>query len=244
MLLYRVDGVTVSKGFNLNKLVSARDARGILEYAKEFHGHICPYLSLGIRASLISMEELGVGRLDYSRSVDESILAIVETNSCFADGVQVTTGCTFGNNSLIFFDLGKTALTLVKRSTWEGVRVYTDNEKLIKYYPPGSTELFNKVVRDRKGTSEEREKLWKLWKEAGYIILDLPRKEFKIESVKVSPIEQAPIFDSVKCSKCGELVMSSKAVYIDGKPYCLQCAGKNYLGVVGRGIVELSGEFK
>ncbi len=225
----------------INRLVEERDTEGILEYAREFHGHVCPYLALGIRASLLAMEELGVGRLDYSGSVDESILAIVEVNSCFTDGVQVTTGCTLGNNSLIYLDLGKTALTLVKRSTWEGVRVYADAERLVKYYPPGAKELFNKVVRERKGTPEERKRLWELWEEIAKEMLHLPREEFKVERVKVPPIEQAPIFDSVRCSRCGELVMETRAVYIDGKPYCLRCAGESYPGVVGRGIIELGG---
>ncbi len=226
---------------NLNLLVGAGDAEGILEYAREFHGHVCPYLALGIRASLLAMEELGVGRLDYSGSVDESILAIVESNNCFADGVQVTTGCTLGNNSLVYLDLGKTALTLVKRSRWEGVRVYADAERFEKYYPPGSRELFNKVVKKRKGTPEERAKLWELWEKAAYRILHAPKEEFKIERVKVPPVEQAPIFDSVRCSKCGELVMGTRVVYVDGKPLCLRCAGGRYLGVVGRGIVEFKG---
>ncbi|WP_297521847.1 FmdE family protein [Thermococcus sp.] len=226
---------------NLNRLVEERDAEGILEYAREFHGHVCPYLALGIRASLVAMEQLGVGRLDYSGSVDESILAIVESNSCFADGVQVTTGCTLGNNSLVYLDLGKTALTLVKRSSWEGVRVYADAERLAKYYPPGSRELFNRVVEERRGTPEERSKLWELWEEAARRILNMPKEEFKIERVKVPPVEQAPIFDSVRCSKCGELVMGTRVVYVGGKPLCLRCAGERYLGVVGRGIVEFKG---
>ncbi|ASJ07266.1 FmdE family protein [Thermococcus pacificus] len=225
----------------LNRLVEERDAEGILEYAREFHGHVCPYLALGIRASLLAMEELGVKRLDYSGSVDESILAIVEVNSCFTDGVQVTTGCTLGNNSLIYLDLGKTALTLVKRSTWEGVRIYADAERLARYYPPGARELFNKVIRERRGTPEERAKLRELWEEAAHRMLHLPREEFKVERVKVPPIEQAPIFDSVRCSKCGELVMETRAVHVDGETFCLRCAGERYLGVVGRGIIELGG---
>ncbi|WP_087036933.1 FmdE family protein [Thermococcus litoralis] len=223
----------------LNKLVSERKAEEILEYAREFHGHICPYLALGIRASLIAMDEVGVGRLDYSDSVDESILAIVEVNSCFIDGVQVTTGCTLGNNSLIYLDLGKTALTLVKRSTWEGVRVYIDAERLEKYYPPGAKELFNKVIRERKGTAEERKQLKELWEKAAKNILHIPKEEFKIEHVNVPPIEQAPIFDSIRCSKCGELTMSRRIVHVNGKPLCLNCAGKEYYAVIGRGIVKI-----
>ncbi|MBP1911404.1 FmdE family protein [Thermococcus stetteri] len=223
----------------LNRLVAEGNAEGILEYAREFHGHVCPYLALGIRASLIAMEELGVGRLDHSSSVDESVLAVVEINSCFTDGVQVATGCTLGNNSLIYLDLGKTALTLVRRSTWEGVRVYADAEKLAKYYPPGATELFNKVVKEREGTPEERKRLGELWEEAAMRMLHLPGEEFKIERVRVPPIEQAPIVESVRCAKCGELVMETRTVHVNGEPLCLRCAGETYLAVVGRGIVEI-----
>jgi len=225
----------------LNKLVEENKAEEILEYAREFHGHVCPYVALGIRTSLIAMNELSVGRLDYSASVNESILAIVEINSCFTDGVQVTTGCTLGNNSLIYMDLGKTALTLVKRSTWEGVRVYIDAEKLEKYYPPEARELFNKVIKERKGSPEEREYLKELWEDIARTMLYLPREEFKIEQVKIPPIEQAPIFESIRCSECGELAMSRRIVYINEEPLCYKCAGKEYHAVIGRGIVKIGG---
>ncbi|MBP1912143.1 peroxiredoxin [Thermococcus stetteri] len=50
----------------LNRLVEEKNADGILEYAREFHGHVCPYLALGIRASLVAMEELGVEPIGLS----------------------------------------------------------------------------------------------------------------------------------------------------------------------------------
>jgi len=226
----------------LNKLVEENKVEEVLEYAREFHGHVCPYLALGIRASIVAMEELGVKRLDHSSSVDESILAIVEVNSCFTDGVQVTTGCTLGNNSLIYLDLGKTALTLMKRSNWEGVRVYIDAERLEKYYPPEAKELFKRVVRERKGTSEDQKRLRELWESLAKTMLNLPKEEFKIERVKVPPIEQAPIFESIRCSECGELAMSRRIVYINEKPLCYNCAKEEYHAVIGRGIVKLGGQ--
>jgi len=218
------------------------DGKGeeLLEYARWFHGHVCPYLALGIRASMIAMEELGAKRLSHSSSVDESLLAIVEINSCFTDGVQVATGCTLGNNSLIYLDLGKTAVTLVRRGEWEGVRVYADAEALRKYYPPEAMMLFNRVVRERRGTEEERMRLWELWEETAKRMLRLPREEFKIERIRVAPIEQAPVVGNVRCSKCGELVMETRAVYINEEPFCLRCAGESYRAMVGRGIVDVS----
>ena len=58
----------------------------------------------------------------------EEVVAIVECNNCFTDGIQVVTGCTFGNNALIYKDLGKTAVTVARRLDGAGVRlvVHTD----------------------------------------------------------------------------------------------------------------------
>ncbi len=223
----------------ISELIMNKNYEGLLEAAREFHGHICPYVALGMRASMIAMEKLGVRRLDFEASVGERTLAIVETNNCFVDGVQIATGCTLGNNSLIYLDLGKTALTLIKRGTWEGIRVYADAEKLRKYYPPEAVELFNMVVRDRKGTGGDAKRLRALWEEIGRKMIRLPEREFKIEHVTLPPIEPAPIFESIRCSKCGELAMATRVVYINEEPFCLKCAGESYYAIIGRGIVEV-----
>lgn len=89
--------------------------RDVLKVAEQFHGHLCPGVALGIRASAVAMNNLGIERSGLDESVEESLLAIVECNNCFVDGVQLTTGCTMGNNGLIFYDLGKNALSRQKR---------------------------------------------------------------------------------------------------------------------------------
>ncbi|MEM4291687.1 MAG: FmdE family protein [Archaeoglobaceae archaeon] len=209
------------------------DLAKLLTKAKDFHGHICPFLAVGVRISAIAMDELGIQR-DEDATIGEEILAIVECNNCLTDGVQVATGCTLGNNSLIYLDLGKNALTLVKRSDWIGVRVYVDAEKLReKYFSKEAVELFEKVIVKRKGSREDMEKMSKLWEQIGWKMLEIPKEEFKIERVKVEPIERAPIFENVKCKSCGEQAMATRIK--DG--LCLKCAG-NYYAVVGRGIVR------
>ena len=47
----------------------------------------------------------------------EDLITIAETNNCLSDGIQFVTGCTLGNNALIFKDLGKNAFRTIKR-TW------------------------------------------------------------------------------------------------------------------------------
>ncbi|MGP3667635.1 MAG: FmdE family protein [Candidatus Bathyarchaeota archaeon] len=210
--------------------------QALIEKARELHGHVCPFVVLGLRASEIAMKKLGVRRVGGMETVGEEVLAIIECNNCFADGVQVATGCTLGNNCLIYLDVGKNALTLVKRSDWKGVRVYVDGDKLRdKYFKKETLNLFEKVVVKREGTAEDVEKLRKMWTEIGYVMSNLPEEEFKIEEVYVKEIERAPIFESVRCEKCGELAMKTRVKFVDGKPVCLSCHGECE-AVIGRGI--------
>jgi formylmethanofuran dehydrogenase subunit E len=65
---------------------------------------------------------------------------------------------------------------------------------------------------------------------------NIPESEFKIEELKVKEIERAPIFESVKCEKCGELAMKTRIEYVEGKAICLGCLGKSN-AIIGRGIV-------
>jgi formylmethanofuran dehydrogenase subunit E len=211
--------------------------QALVEKAKEFHGHICPFLVLGLRASEIALEKLGLARAGEKETIGEEILAIVECNNCFTDGAQVATGCTLGNNSLIYLDTGKNAVTIVRRGDWRGVRVYVDSEKLSeKYFKKEATDLFEKVVIKREGTPEDYKKLSRLWAEIGRKMMNIPQSEFRIEELNVKEIERAPIFESIKCEKCGELAMKTRIEYVQGKAVCLGCLGKSN-ALIGRGIM-------
>ncbi len=61
-----------------------------VERVQQFHGHMCPGLAMGIRAAEIALERIG------PHAGDEEVVAIVETDMCGVDGIQVLTGCTFG----------------------------------------------------------------------------------------------------------------------------------------------------
>ena len=84
----------------------------------------------------------------------EEVVAIVECNNCFTDGIQVVTGCTFGNNALIYKDLGKTAVTVARRHDGAAVRLVVQpdfRERMFGRYPAAGP-LFEKVVVQRQGT--------------------------------------------------------------------------------------------
>ncbi len=206
----------------------------ILLKAKELHGHICPNLSLGVRASLIAMERLGVSRVEYY-TISEDVIAIVETNNCFSDGVQVATGCTFGNNSLIYHDIGKNAFTLVRRSDWRAVRVYVDFDEVTRrYFDEKAMELFERVIVRREEEEELMEEFRRIWEEIGWKLLEADGV-FRVHEVELPRLEKAPIFESVRCERCGELVMGTRVK--DG--LCPSCRGE-FNAVIGRGIVRFS----
>jgi formylmethanofuran dehydrogenase subunit E len=220
-------------------------SESLLEVAKNFHGHVCPYLVLGLRASEIAFGRLGISRVGVAETIREDIVAIVESNNCFADGVQVFTHCTLGNNSLIYLDVGKTALTVFRRGERRGVRVYVLSEKVRELLPPEVGELWRRVVAERRGSREDAKRLHEAFEKLGREMLNLPEDFFKISEVEIiEELERAPIFESVRCESCGELVWKPRAVYVNGKAYCPACAGVPVQAVVGRGISTVKVPFR
>jgi len=69
----------------------------LLLRAVEFHGHLGPYLVLGLRAGLYANKVLGRDPMKT-----DALIKIKTTppESCFADGVQLSTGCTFGKGNI------------------------------------------------------------------------------------------------------------------------------------------------
>lgn len=84
----------------------------------KFHGHECPGLAIGFRASEIAKEEMNL-----SFSQDEEIVCITENDACGIDAIQYITGCTIGKGNLILKDRGKMAYTFMDRKTKTGIRL-------------------------------------------------------------------------------------------------------------------------
>jgi formylmethanofuran dehydrogenase subunit E len=211
--------------------VEAGDLPKLLRLSGLLHGHFCPGSAMGVKAAARALTEL------KARSTGmEEVLAIVETNSCFADGVQIVTGCSVGNNALIYRDFGKTAVTLAYRSG-EGVRLVAIPDAGPMKNNLEAAALFKKVVTDRQGTPEDDAKLRKMWIQLSFEMLDLPDEElFTINHVTVSIPPYAPIYASAICSVCGESTMEPRARVKDGKPVCLSCAGQAYYQLTGAGM--------
>jgi formylmethanofuran dehydrogenase subunit E len=174
------------------------DLHKLLRISGMLHGHYCPFSALGVKAGARAMKELGVRK---STGMEE-VVAIVETNSCFSDGVQLVTGCTFGNNALIYRDYGKTAFTLAKRSG-EGLRMAVKPDCVPEQVPEAAA-LFRKVVVERQGTEEDQARVRELWVDISFKLLDVPDEGvFFINRVNIEVPSYARIFNSVKCYQLG-----------------------------------------
>jgi formylmethanofuran dehydrogenase subunit E len=159
-----------------------------------FHGHRCPGLAMGYRMSCEAMEAL-----KSMRAKDEELVAIVENDACGVDALQCVTGCTFGKGNLIFHDYGKQVYTIYSRSSRSGVRVL--------FHGSGIPE---DIRKDRAALAD--------W------ILSAPSESvLSIEFVTVAEPEPARIMNTVPCTVCGEAVMESRFLEIDGHAVCRPC---------------------
>lgn len=212
-------------------LIKNRDNEELLLEAGVIHGHYCSGLSLGVIAGAFGMHY-------WQKTSDglEDIVAITEVNSCFVDGIQFVTGCTIGNNSLIYRDLGKTAVTIAKRSTREGIRlsVQPDFYQNLKSDNPEFSELFTKVIVNQNRDPHLVKQFKAASAQTSFDILKWPfEKIFNKTQVTATIPDYAPIRDSLICDICKESFMDIKA---GSDNRCLPCSKKEFYQLDGRGI--------
>jgi len=80
----------------------------IIERATEFHGHLGPFLVIGVRMGLIGLREFGIEKNDGNLRITAMLKDSVPF-SCVIDGIQVATKCTIGNQKLKLIDSSKLA---------------------------------------------------------------------------------------------------------------------------------------
>jgi len=182
----------------------------------DFHGHICPGLCIGYKVAKAAMT-----RLEEDRSEDEQIVAIMETDACSADAVQVLTGCTFGKGNFIYKDHGKMALTLLSRTTGSGVRVVMTGDGA---RPDEEHRALIEKMSTGELTDVERNRFQELHHQRSCRILETPdEKMFTITATNMILPNKARIEPSEPCARCKEPVMKSKLADVKGERVCRGC---------------------
>jgi formylmethanofuran dehydrogenase subunit E len=113
----------------------------------------------------------------------------------------MVTGCSFGNNSLVYRDLGKTAVTITRRDG-QAIRIALDpdfEDSRGQEYPEAYV-LFEKLIARREpGEPEEFARMMQLFADMSMRELSVPVETmFRITKLAIDIPAYAPIFESEK----------------------------------------------
>lgn len=167
------------------------------EDARSFHGYLSPGIVLGIIMVDLAKELLGPRKL---------IDAVVETQRCIPDAIQLMTACTYGNGWMRVKDWGKLALTLYDKEKLDGIRVFLNPREVKKY--PLIQKWHMKIGDVDKG-------------EAAREIISAGRNILSWQKVTLIPYKRGKKAPISFCYSCGEAHPAS-----DGD-LCARCSGKD-----------------
>jgi len=81
------------------KISQNQGINALLKATTDLHGHLGPFLAIGVRLGLIGLRELKAKQGDTQMHVTVKLKYAVPF-SCILDGIQTTTKCTVGNQRL------------------------------------------------------------------------------------------------------------------------------------------------
>jgi formylmethanofuran dehydrogenase subunit E len=181
----------------------------LLKQSSSRHDHLCPRQVLGVRMGLAGLAAIGL----KAPMPHKAALVIIETDGCFADGIEVATGATVGHRTLRLADFGKIAAVFANIQTGQTVRVapQLNIREQARLYAPGVKTKYYAQLK-------------------GYQVM--PEAElFSFKEVMLEPalevIVSRPGLRS-KCQRCGEEIINARQVKVGEEILCLACAGKGY----------------
>jgi formylmethanofuran dehydrogenase subunit E len=186
----------------------------LLTESVRIHGHLCAGQVLGVRMSILGLQESGI--FNPKGSDRKNIIVFVEMDRCATDAVQSVTGCSLGHRTMKFMDYGKMAATYVNLKTGKAVRIVAreDSRQKAKEYFPEIENKYAAQLEAYKVMSDEE-------------LFDVMEVEIKLrpEDMPGRPMRR------VQCDTCGEHVQDMREVYQDGKVLCVPCAQGGYYSV-------------
>lgn len=183
----------------------------LLKESVKVHGHLCPGQVLGVRMSMLGLEQVGIR--DPKGTDRKNILVFVEMDRCATDAVQSVTGCSLGKRSLKFMDYGKMAATFVNISTRKAVRVLAREE---------SRELAVARFPQIADRHEAQLQAYKIMPDHELFELAEVDVELRAQDMPGRP------HGRVRCDQCGEFVQDMREVLRDVKTLCRPCADGGY----------------
>ncbi len=190
-----------------------------LAAGQHFHGHKCPAMPMGLRVGAEAMNTLGVGRAQ-----DGQLLALVEIGddhcaTCFADGVQMITGCTFGKGTIKKLHYGKWGVTLVDVQTGRSVRVSPKAEAMLANK---QTEFFTAYREKGIPASQVPDEVVQPLVER---VMGAPaEKLLTVSEIGSYDVPHKPhSFAGFVCDRCGEMTVEGYGRPLGNQSVCQPC---------------------
>lgn len=193
----------------------------ILAISSARHQHLCPRQILGARIGLAGGAALG---LALPRA-DKRLLIILETDGCFADGVEAATGCTVGHRTLRVADYGKVAATLIDTKTEQAIRIAPQlnvREKAYLYAPHEPRHYFAQL------------QAYQTMPDAALLTIQAVTLTTPVKAI----VSRAGV--RVNCAVCGEEIINERELLVGGRPLCQSCAGSGYYQVTALETVPIA----
>lgn len=156
----------------------------------KFHGHECIGLAVGCKAC-----EAAVRKMNIKFPANGNIICVAENNGSGVDAIQVITGCTFGQGTLLFRDVGKIAYSFYDLDTGNSIRLSA------KRFP--------------EGMDKEESIIYILKSPVGYIF-DIKKPMFYVQ-------KKDKKIATVVCERCKESTFENKIRFDNGEKVCLDC---------------------
>ncbi|CAG0934682.1 formylmethanofuran dehydrogenase subunit E [Thermoflexales bacterium] len=180
-----------------------------LDQSAARHSHLCPRQVLGARIGLAGAATLN---LDVPRA-DKRLLIIIETDGCFADGIEAATSCTIGHRTLRVEDYGKIAATFVDVRTGQAVRVAPRldvREQAYACTPDEPRHYFAQL------------KTYQVMPDHELLSIQPVQLTTPIKAI----VSRAGV--RVNCEICGEEIINEREIVREESALCRSCAGPGY----------------
>jgi len=195
------------------------DPKDYFEAGVVLHGHECPAMPMGLRVGAAAMNKLGA-----ERAQDGQLVALVEIGdnhcaTCFADGVQMITGCTFGKGNIQKLHYGKWGVTLIDKKSGRAVRVTPKAETMAANK---KTDFFQKYrMKGILASQVPAEVIEPLIER----VMNAPENDLLRVGEVVERKWEEPVhsFDSFVCDACGEMTVEPYGRIRGDKKVCIPC---------------------
>jgi formylmethanofuran dehydrogenase subunit E len=186
------------------------DIHPFLELSIARHSHLCPRQVLGVRIGLLAAR---IFELPPGKNPEKRMFAIVESDGCLYDGIEVATGCTLGHRRMRLQDYGKVAATFVDTIAGVAMRIAPRLDIRLTactYAPDEARHYFAQLQAYQIMPDETMFTVTP-------VILTTP-----IEAIISKPGLR------VNCDFCSEEIINEREIRQNGQTLCRACAGESY----------------